>query len=42
MEERKFHGWPAVVAIVMVAVGAACYVLSCVAAMVIANRGRGD
>ena len=38
MEEKRFHGWPAVVAIVMLAVGAACYVLSCVAAMVIARR----
>jgi len=38
MSEQKFHGWRAIVAIVMLAAGAACFILSCVTAMVTARR----
>ena len=37
---NRFRGWAAIVAIVIVTMGAVCYVLSCISAMVIANKNN--
>jgi hypothetical protein len=38
MNEPRFHGWRAIVAIVMLTTGAACFILACVTAMVTARK----
>ncbi len=41
-QRDTFHskGWPAIFSMVMVAMGGACFILSCVAAMIVLNKNR--